>query len=146
MGCKKEPERFFELNNVTLLPPSPGKDKLKTIEQYVSILYTNLFQEALAPSSVYEISIAIESVGDFELAREVLISNFMNKPGVYLPTEAEMNADLEAFITETYNRFLIRNPTEAETTWFKNYISSNPNIRPEIVYFSFALSDEYMYY
>lgn len=145
-SCKKEPERIFEVNNTVLLPPNAGKDKLKTTEQYVAILYTNLFQQALSPGDVYNISVAIESVGDFELAREVLINNFMNNPGVNIPSSTTMNADKSAFIKETYNRFLLRNPTEAELTWFENYLVSNPNITPELVYYSFAISDEYMYY
>jgi hypothetical protein len=80
------------------------------------------------------------------LAREVIISNFMNRPQVQLPTNAEMRADLDGFITETYNRFLVRNPTEAERQWFKNYISTHPNVTPELVYFSFSLTDEYLFY
>ena len=137
---------MFEINGVELLPPNAGKDKLKTVDQYVAILYTNLFQEALSPGDVYNISVAIESVGDFQLAREVLINNFMNKPGVNIPSATDMNVDRNLFIKQTYNRFLLRNPTEAESTWFDNYINSNSNITPELVYYSFAISDEYMYY
>ena len=50
------------------------------------------------------------------------------------------------FVFETYKRFLIREPTEAEVTYFRNYITSDPNVSPELVYFSFALSNEYLFY
>jgi hypothetical protein len=40
----------------------------------------------------------------------------------------------------------VRNPSEAERQYFKNYISTHPNVTPEMVYFSFALSDEYLFY
>jgi hypothetical protein len=149
-GCKKDKDRLFEVNDVPLLPQSAGKVKQKTNEQFVAILHANLFQTALSANQIFDISQCIESIGDKELAREVIISNFFNKPGVVLPTKAQMTGDLDKFVVETYNRFLVRNPTEAEKTYFKNYISahttSTDTILPELVYFSFALSNEYMFY
>lgn len=149
-GCKKETDRMYEVNPVELQPPNAGKNKLKTNEQYVAILYANFFQKALSANQIYDISQCMESIGDKELAREVLISNMMNKSGTIIPTKAEMMADLDKFIVETYNRFLIRNPTEAEKTYFNNYITAHvtpaDTLLPELVYFSFAMSDEYMYY
>ena len=53
---------------------------------------------------------------------------------------------LYKILYETYKRFLVREPTEAETTYFKNYINSDPNVTPELVYFAFALSNEYLFY
>jgi hypothetical protein len=144
-GCKKDPS-LFEVNSLDVLPPNAGKTKLKTNEQYVAILYANLFQTALSANQIFRISECIQSIGDKEIAREVIISNFMNKPGVIMPTEAEMRGNLDIFITETYVRFLVRNPTEAEKVWFTNFIEGDPNVNPELVYFSFALCNEYMYY
>jgi hypothetical protein len=57
-----------------------------------------------------------------------------------------MNADIDTFIDDTYVRFYVRFPTEAEKTYVRNFIQSNPYMTPELVYFSFALSDEYMFY
>ncbi|MFM1931563.1 MAG: hypothetical protein RL226_866, partial [Bacteroidota bacterium] len=145
-GCKKEPEAAFVLNEVELYPTNAGKDKLKTNEQYVAILYANLFQTALSANDIFDVNNCIESIGDKELAREVLISNFMNKPDVILPSVEDMNADLDGFIEDTYIRFYVRYPTEAEKTYLRNFITGNPYMTPELVYFSFALSNEYMFY
>lgn len=145
-GCKKEPEPQFIVNEVELYPSGAGKEKLKTNEQYVAILHANLFQTALSANDIFGINICIESIGDKELAREVIISNFMNEPDVLIPTTEEMNANLNAFIDDTYVRFFVRFPTEAERLWMTNFITTNPYVTPEIVYFSFALSNEYMYY
>lgn len=132
------------------MPPNSGKTKLKTDEQYVAILHANLFQTALSANQIFDISQCMASIGDQELAREIVISNFMNKPGTIIPTKAQMAGDVDKFIVETYNRFLVRNPTEAEKTYFNNYITSHitpaDTILPELVYVSFALSNEYMYY
>jgi hypothetical protein len=146
-SCKKEidPDRY-EVNPVELYSSIGEKTKLKSREQYVSILYTNLFQQALSGNQLIEVIDCLESIGDKELGREVLISNFMNKPGVQLPSDSVMRANPEAFVSETYERFFVREPTQAEISWFKNFINSNPQLTPELVYFSFALSNEYLYY
>lgn len=149
VGCKKEEvvdNSNYLVNQENLYSSSADKDKRKTNEQWVSILYANLFQEALSANDVFRISQCIESIGDKRLAREVIISNFMNKPDVIMPTVQEMQADVDGFINESYRRFLVRNPTEAELTWYRNYINNDPNVTPELVYFAFALSDEYLYY
>lgn len=146
VSCKKEPEAKFVLNDVELYPNSAGKTKLKSNQQYVAILHANLFQTALSANDIFEIDNCIESIGDKELAREVIISNFMNDEGVIIPTVEEMNTDIDAFIVDTYVRFLVRFPTEAEKAYLRNFIITNPYVTPEIVYFSFALSNEYMFY
>ena len=143
-GCQKD--KLYEVNEETILPPNANKTKLKSDQQYIAILYANLFQTALSSDNLFEASECVQSIGDKDLVHEVLISNYMNTGGVVLPTNEEMRADIDGFLTETYNRFLVRNPTEAERQYFKNYINTHPNVRPELVYFSFALSDEYQYY
>jgi len=65
---------------------------------------------------------------------------------VMIPSDSLMHADVDAFIIATYNRFLVRNPTEAEKTWFRNMIAADPNVTTELIYFSFALSEEYLFY
>lgn len=144
-SCKKE-EPQYEVNIVNLQPPNAGKTKLKTDAQFVSILYANLFQVALSSNKLVEITNCIESVGDKDLVHEVIISNFMNRPEVILPSDSVMRSDIDAFLSETFHRFYVREMTEAERTWFKNYILSHPNITPEHIYFSFALSNEYQFY
>lgn len=145
-SCKKKETYEYQITPQNLYPTNAGKVKLKTDGQYVSILYANLFQTALSSNELFRITQCIESVGDKDLVREVIISNFMNKSDVILPTNEEMRADIDAFLEATYERFYVRKMTEAERTWFRNYIESNPNVTPELVYFSFALSNEYLFY
>lgn len=145
-SCKKEQVGLYELNEVPLVSTAAEKDKIKTNQQFVSILYTNLFQTALSGNDSFELDNLFQSIGDTEVSKEVLISNFFNQAGVQLPSVAEMNADLDSFITETYKRFFVRLPNEAEKTWVRNFIQSNPYMTPELVYFSFALSNEYQFY
>lgn len=147
LACKKEinPDQY-EVNQVELYSSIGEKTKVKTQQQYVSILYTNLFQQALSGNQLVQIIDCLESIGDKELGREVLISNFMNKPNVQLPSDSLMRANPDQFIKDTYERFFVRIPTEVELTWYRNFIETNPQLSAELVYFAFALSNEYLYY
>ncbi len=144
-GCKKE-VFVYEVDPVDLSQGAGDKDREKSNQEYAAILHANLFQTALSPGDLYEIDQCIQSIGDKQLAREVIISNFMNKPGVIIPTDTAMRADPDAFITDTYRRFLVRDPSEAERTWFRNLIVADPHITTELVYYAFALSNEHLYY
>lgn len=144
-ACKKE-EVIYDLNQVNANSYNSGKDKLKSIAQYISILYANLFQEALSANELVEISNCIMSIGDKEVANEIVLSNFMNKSGVIMPSDSLMRADVDAFLEETYTRFFIRNITEAEREFFKKFLETNPNVSVEMVYTAFSLSNEYQFY
>ena len=118
----------------------------KTTNQYISILHANLFQQALSANELVEISRCIESIGDKQVAHEIILSNFMNKSGVIIPSDSLMREDIDAFIEETYKRFYVRDITEAEREFFKNFFESNPDVSAEMVYMAFSLSNEYQYY
>ena len=145
-SCQPEDKYLYEVNSVDVLPVNANKTKQKTIEQFVSILYANLFQTALSADEMVEIRKVVQSIGDKELVYEILISNFMNKPGVIVPSDEEMRGDIDEFLVETYKRFYVRFPTEAEKAYMRNFIESDPNVTAELVYFSFALSNEYQFY
>ncbi|MEE2953886.1 MAG: hypothetical protein VX347_01785 [Bacteroidota bacterium] len=168
-GCKKEPkDPVYQLNDVYATPFNANKNKLKTTHQYILIMYANLFQKALSPNQLVEITRCIESIGDKQLAHEVVLSNFMNKPDVIMPTYdrkigldtiteplnlvSELNdttvirPTLESFLEDIYKRFFVRDITEAEKTYFINFFHTNPTVTVEMVYTAFALSNENQYY
>ncbi|MEZ4688367.1 MAG: hypothetical protein R3B47_20595 [Bacteroidia bacterium] len=145
-ACTNNNGYVYDVNTVDVLGPGVEKGKEKTIDQFLSILHANLFQKAISPDEMVEIRRLIESIGDKELALEIVISNFMNRPDVVLPTDEYMRENIPAFIEETYERFFVRPPTEAEKTFIVNMIENDPNFSAEMVYFSFALSEEYRFY
>ncbi len=148
VACKKN-SNTYEVVSTGSYGDNLNKDKSKSNIEFHSILSTNLFQK---PSSINELSRTdrvIQSCGDKTLINEVIISNYMNTSNVRLPSRKMMVDSTNRFIEDTYIRFFIRRPTQAERTWFKNFINankSNPNFRPELVYTAFAASDEYMFY
>jgi hypothetical protein len=145
LACKQD-QYVYEIQEQTILPVNSEKNKPKTTSQYISILHTNLFQRAISPNRMLDALKAIESIGDKQVAFDILVSKYMNDGGVALPSQEDMQEDPEKFIRDTYKRFLVRQPTEAELTWMRNYINSRPNVTPELVYFAFATSNEHFHY
>ncbi|HEX4888258.1 MAG TPA: hypothetical protein VFV37_09465 [Luteibaculaceae bacterium] len=149
VGACKEKEEFnsvYELDPFNAVPSSYGKNKEKTDEQYISILYSNLFQTAISSKKLSEMVDAIYSVGDKEVAHELIVAKFMAEPNLKLPSNAEMRNNTDQFLEEAYKRFFVRNISEAEREWFKNFIKNNPEVTVEFVYTAFALSNEYQFY
>ena len=144
-SCKKD-DVIYDVNQVNATSYNANKNKLKTISQYISILYANLFQKALSANELVEITNCIESIGDKEVAHEIILSNFMNKSGVTMPSDSLMRTDVNAFIEQTYKRFYVRDLTEAEREFFLNFFASHPDVSVEMVYSAFSLSNEYQFY
>jgi hypothetical protein len=144
-SCQKD-DIVYDINQLQSSSYNANKNKLKSISQYISIVYANLFQQALSSNELVEITRCIESIGDKEVAHEIILSNFMNSQDVILPSDSLMRADLDVFLEDTYKRFYVRDITEAEREFFLNFLNSNPNVSAEMVYMSFALSNEYQFY
>ena len=145
-GCTAEPDVTYGLLPLELNASNAEKDRVKSIDQWITILHADLFGEALGSAELFEVKQAFSSVGDQEIARAVLVSNFMQDDGVQLPDPGVITQNPDGFIDDTYVRFLVRYPTEAERTWMRNFLASNPTVTPELVYTSFALSEEYLHY
>ena len=145
-ACKKEEDIIYGVNQVNADSYNSGKDKLKSISQYISIVYANLFQKALSANELVEITNCIQSIGDKEVAHEIVLSNFMNDTGVIMPSDSLMRSDVNTFLEETYKRFFIRNITEAEREYFKNFLETHPDVSVEMIYTAFSLSNEYQFY
>ncbi|MBT5090650.1 MAG: hypothetical protein HOM24_06155, partial [Flavobacteriales bacterium] len=137
---------IYDVNQVNATSYNANKNKLKTISQYISILYANLFQKALSANELVEITNCIESIGDKEVAHEIILSNFMNKSAVTMPSDSLMRTDVNAFIEQTYKRFYVRDLTEAEREFFLFFFASHPDVSVEMVYSAFSLSNEYQFY
>ena len=76
----------------------------------------------------------------------MVLSNYFNTQGLTIPRNAEMRADIESFVVDTYKRFFLRYPSEGEKTWMIQYITRNSQLSVEMIYTGFAASDEYQYY
>ncbi len=145
-GCTKERNIGFGVDEAQVVEDKSRKTKKKNDAEFVSILYTNLYQTAISPNQLYKTQNVVYSIGDQDVANEMLLSNYFNTSGLTIPTNIEMRNDIESFIVNTFKRFYLRYPSEGEKTFFIQYIKSNPNVTVEMVYTAFACSEEYQYY
>jgi len=146
VSCNKKVDVSYKIEDISVYETKAHKQKAKNEAEYISILYTNLFQEAISPSTLYQAQIVLYSIGDQNVAKEMLLSNYFNRTDFKIPTEQYMRSNIEGFVIETYKRFLLRTPSEAEKTYFIRYITNNKDVTVEMVYSAFAASDEYGYY
>jgi len=144
-SCTEDVYEVYEVNTIDVLPVNAEKDKPKTDAQYISILYTNLYQVPIGPSIMLEAQNALSSIGDKQIAYDILVSKYMTTQ-LDIPTEEEMRSDPESFIRDTYKRFLVRQPTEAELAWMIFFIESHPDLTPRMAYMAFATSNEHFHY
>ena len=145
-ACQPQDSYFYEVNPLGITDATGEKTKEKSLDQFISILHANMFQKAISASELVEVRNVMESIGDKEVAFELLVSNFMNRSDVIIPSDEEMREDIDAFLVDTYKRFFVRIPTEAEKADLHNFIETNPDITAELVYYSFAMSEEYRFY
>ncbi len=152
-ACKKDVLKqnvydnvYYEVTPVTLYTSNAEKNKQKSSIQYISILYSDLFHQTIPGSDLNNLGEVILSVGDKGLVNQMILERLLTLPGIQIPTQTQMNADLNSFITSAYQRFYLRNPTEYEKYYLKNLIQNDVSVTPEIVYEAFALSNEYMFY
>jgi hypothetical protein len=145
-SCKKEQHIGFGLENANVYEDKSRKTKKKNDAEYISILYTNLYQSPISPNQLYKTQNVLYSIGDQDVASEMLLSNYFNTGSIQMPTNTLMRQDIESFVTNTYKRFYLRYPSEGEKAFFKQYITKNSTVSVEMVYTAFATSKEYQYY
>lgn len=143
-ACKKE--YIFGVDDVDVVQNSASKNNVKTTTEFVSIAYSDIFGTTIPQTYLTKLSLAYLAFGDKKLVEDIIIKNMLNAPGVQLPTQQSMLADVDLFINNTYKKFYNRTPSEFEVWKMKQLIQADPTITPELVYYAFLTSDEYRYY
>ena len=137
---------IYEVNPVKLYLTNGDKTKQKTSIQYISILHSDLFHSSIPGNTLNEMSEATLSVGDKGIAFDLILQNFLNTTGVDVPTNTDMRSNVSKFVTDTYIKFYLRNPTPYELYYTQNLITNDAGITPQMIYASFILSNEYNFY
>ncbi len=145
-SCHKDPTYSYGVNDVSVTQHGANKPNVKSTIEFISISYSDLFGTTIPAGNLTDLSLCYLAFGDKKFIEDLIIRNFLKKPGVIIPTAAQMNADIPAFVQATYHKFYTRDPNEFEKWQIVNYIKSNSNVTPELVYYSFMTSDEYRYY
>jgi len=153
-SCKKETttihntdvDYIYDVNGENIYQSNAEKNKEKSSEQYVSILYSNLFQNAIGQDDLVELSEIRRAIGDKQIADELILNAFVNNNNVMIPNNTSMRNDIDAFVEETYLRFFLRKPNPYEIYELKSEIEQDTDLSPDLIYMAFALSNEYKFY
>ena len=145
-SCQKHTDIAYGITNQGITEVKAKKIKPKSQAEYISILFTGLHQKPISPSQLAQSENVLYSIGDQNVGKEMLLSNYFNSGSVIIPTNQEMRADVPLFVTNTFKKFYLRFPGESEKQWFVQYINNRPNLTVEMIYTAFAASDEYGFY
>jgi len=146
VACKKDYRYIYDVGNEVVYENSSEKNKQKSSAQFISILYSNLFQSSISLQETNELSELRTAIGDKQVADNLIINDYVNSAGVNLPSDADMRADIPKFVEETYIRFYLRKPTAYEAKFLKEEIENDPGLTPKLIYAAFAESNEYKFY
>ena len=145
-ACKKEQIYTYEVEDVTVQKPGANKPNVKSDLELISIAYTDLFGNTIGPDQLEELVLAYQAFGDKRLVIDMLILNFLNDPGVVIPTASAMRADLDGFVAASFKKFFVREPSAFEQWYVRDMIARDTAITPDIVYYGFMTSNEYRHY
>ena len=136
----------FELDPIEIGVADDAKTRAKRQRQFLQTLYNHIYQAPLPPSDAVALDELLRSIGDSQLAIEVVVAKMVADPDADLPSITEMRNDPETFISELYRRLYVRDATVAEKSWWVNYLETHPDVDVAQVVFSFVTANEYRYY
>lgn len=146
LSCTKEVVNVYEIDRVGLYGSASEKKNLKNDEQFIAILYRDLFNESIGTQEMEVLFGTYASLGDKPLIIDEIIKSLLSQPGIDIATASEMHADPEGFIDDVFERFLIRKPSAQELWFLETQIRQNPELNPLDLYYALLTSQEYRYY
>ncbi len=137
---------IYELDTLRLYNTGAEKTKQKSTEQYVSIMYTDLFSSGISSNELSELNELSLAIGDKTMVNELLLAHYLNSSSVNLPSNTQMRADIEFFVEQTYLKFYQRYPSKYESLYMVKLIEDDAELTPKDIYTAFVLSNEYYFY
>lgn len=145
-GCKKEEIYTYGVNDVLVDQPGAVKPHVKTDLEVISIAYSDLFGTSIPNTELDVLSQSYQAYGDKRMVIDMIILNYLNTPGVQVPSDAAMRGDIEGFVSNCYRKFYVRQPTAFEGWFVSDLIRKDASITPDLVYYAFMTSSEYRFY
>lgn len=143
-SCKKD--YVYEVEDVTVSQEGGEKDNVKTTTEFISIVYSDLFNTNIPTNTLVNLQQSYDAFGDKKLIEDRIVRHFLDSSAVQIPSNATMRANIPLFVDETIVKFFNRSPDAFEKYFISNIIQSNTDITPVMVYYACLTSDEYRYY
>lgn len=145
-SCKKERAILYDVQDAYVKRDGTNKTRLKTSTEFIAIAYSDIFGSTIQQNKLDEIALVYESFGDKKLIEDIIVKNFINSSSALIPSATAMKEDMDKFISDTYKKLYIREPSETEAFKLKELLNSNSAITPLVVYYALMTSNEYRYY
>lgn len=125
---------------------SGRKNELKDDLQFMTIAYRDLFEKEIPVDALETMRKAYVSFGDKELVIDEVVQSFLLSPELSLPNQQDIKNDIHTFISNTYRRFYLRDPSDFELAYWESQLSTNDSLSARDIYYVFMTSQEYKYY
>jgi hypothetical protein len=145
-SCKRQEVNEYNLNPVVVNQNGAKKENLKSSDQFISLLYADLYETSISYSQLKKLQRLLDSFGDKNVIIERIAQNMLNDPLAKIPNDSVLSSDLDGFIKNTYTLFLTRNPSEAEVWYIRDLVNENSSLTVKEIYYGFITSEEYKYY
>jgi hypothetical protein len=136
----------YEVDPVSADPTGSNKVTEKSDIEFVSIVYSDLFETQITVEELNTLISAYKSLGDRNVIIDRIIRAYLNSPNLVKPTNAAMRADIKNFIRNSFKRFLVREPDELELWYWEKEIVADTSMSVEQVYYVLLTTEEYKYY
>lgn len=146
-SCKKEEKEYvYQVTDVVVAQAGAEKPNVKTSTEYISIAYSDAFGANIPTSKLDALKTIYITFGDVGVTEDLIIRNFLADGAADVPSQSEMEADVDQFVIDAYKRIYNRVPSEYELWFVKDCIQKDSNISPFVVYYSLMTSNEYRQY
>lgn len=146
VSCTKEKDYIYEINPSNVEQQGSNKNTLKSPDQFISIAWQDLFGTNIPQNEMAKMTTVATAFGDKKVVEDLIIRNFLNKPGLQLPSSPSVNGDTAAFIKQVYMKFYNREASVFEEHYLKEQFRLNTSLKPEGLYYALMTSDEYRFY
>ncbi len=140
-SCKKKEEYVYAVNDETVSEAGVQKPNVKSNTEFISIAHTDVMGTTVSSSNLNELKTQYTAFGDKGVTEDLIIRNFLNKPGNTIPTS--IGSDKKLFITNAYKKIYNRMPNEYEIYFLNDLLTKNSAITAEMFYYSLLTSNEY---
>ncbi len=141
-----EQSTVYEVETVAIGVTDEVKTKAKRERQFIQTLYNHIYQAPLPPGEAVALDEVVRSIGDRQVAIELIVAKMIDDPRAVLPPRATLRDNPESFVAALYRRFYVRDATQAELSWWVNYLETHPDVDVAQVIYAFVTADEYRYY
>ena len=146
VSCQRHEVNQYDINKIQVNSDGHQKKNLKSDVQFISLLYTDLYETSIPSETLKKLELLQSSFGDKNVVIKRISQNMLSDPLAVIPTDSIMTQNTTDFIIKTYNKFYTRQPNEAEIWFLEDLIANNPKLTAKEFYYGFITSEEYKYY